>query len=79
MANNQTELLQWLADLFEEPLVNVRPETPREEIPGWDSLGVLVLMANLDERFGILLSESEIADLQSIGEVLTLINERGSE
>lgn len=66
-------MIQWVADLFEEPVENITPETSREDIPGWDSLGVLVLMANLDERFGIVLNESEIAELHSVNDIFQLI------
>ena len=50
---NKSEALGWIADLFEESPENVEDSTPRSEILGWDSLGVLSLMAGLDERFDI--------------------------
>jgi acyl carrier protein len=70
---DREELSKWLCELFEEPLENITPETSREDIPGWDSLGVLVLMANLDEKFGIVLTENEITDLKCVGDIFQLI------
>ena len=64
MIPNRVELTTWIAELFEEPLENIRPDSTCDTIPGWDSLGVLVLMANLDEKFGIILTADEIAKLQ---------------
>ena len=71
------ESLQWIADLFEEPAENIRPETKREEIAAWDSLGVLTLISGLDEKFGILLSESEISELMKVDNVLGILRRNG--
>jgi acyl carrier protein len=69
--------LQWVADLFEEPVANVTPDTPRAEIPAWDSLGVLTLMAALDEKFGILLSDQEMRLMTKVGDILEVLRQRG--
>jgi acyl carrier protein len=74
---NLDEALQWIADLFEEPLENIRPETLREAIPAWDSLGVLTLMAKLDEEFDIQLPEEEIQTLQKIEDILNILKKHG--
>lgn len=36
------------------------------DVEGWDSLGVLALMLNLEEEFGISLSEQDILEMRSI-------------
>ena len=54
---NLTEALLWIAETFEEPVENVKPDTPRDAIAGWDSLGALTLMARLDEELDIILSD----------------------
>jgi acyl carrier protein len=71
------EALQWIADLFEEPLENVRPETLRENIPAWDSLGVLTMMAKFDEDFDIQIPEEEIQTLQKIDDILNILRKHG--
>lgn len=70
------DLLQWLANLFEEPVENLSESTRRDEIYGWDSLGMLTLMAELDERFGIQITDKDIRSLDSIGALLALIDTR---
>ena len=67
------EALAWVADLFETPVEAIRPETKKEEIEAWDSLGVLTLMARLDEEFQILLTDDEIQELKSVGDLLNLL------
>ena len=61
---NLDEALNWIADLFEESIENIKPGTTREDIPGWDSLGVLSLMSALDEEFDIILTEEELQELR---------------
>jgi acyl carrier protein len=71
------EALIWIADLFEESPENVKPGTKREDIPGWDSLGVLTLMAGLDEEFDILLTEEEMQELRKIKDILKILKKHG--
>ena len=71
------EALKWIAELFEEPADRLTPDTAKADIPGWDSLGILNLMAGLDSEFNILLSETEIAQLKSVGDILNLLRQRG--
>ena len=71
------EALMWVADLFEESVEDITPETLREDIPAWDSLGVLTLMAELDENFGILLTEEEMQKLQKINDIFEILRREG--
>jgi acyl carrier protein len=71
------EALEWIAELFEEPVENITAETPRDEIPAWDSLGILTLMARLDEDFEILLEEEEVQELRSVGDILDALRRHG--
>ncbi len=73
----QNEALQWIAGLFEEPADRIAAVTPREAIPAWDSLGMLTLMAGLDERFDIRLSAEEVTQMKSIGAILEVLDRRG--
>jgi acyl carrier protein len=70
---NTQEALDWISDIFEEPLGHIEAATSREEIPGWDSLGTLSLIATLDERFDIHLSERDIENLQSVKDILEIL------
>jgi acyl carrier protein len=73
------ELLAWVADVFETPVESIQPQTPRDDIETWDSLGILTLIARMDEDFHILLTDEEIQRLRSVGDVLDLIRERGAD
>jgi acyl carrier protein len=69
----EKEALKWVADLFEEPPEKIFMDTPRDAIPAWDSLGVLTLMAGLDEKFDIVLSDAEIRAMRSAGDILEVL------
>ena len=71
------EAMTWLAGVFEEPPGSLHPDTPRDEVRGWDSLGVLSLMADLDEKFDIRVSEKEMAAMTKVQDVLDLLNRSG--
>jgi acyl carrier protein len=73
----QSDALKMLSETFEEPLANLRTDTARDDIPGWDSMGALTLMAELDERFGIALSAEDSKQLAKIGDVMELLAKHG--
>jgi len=73
----EQEAIKWVADLFEEPVDNLNPETARSQIRVWDSLGVLNLLAGFDEEFGILLSEDEVSSLRKVGDILDTLKKHG--
>lgn len=72
------EALEMMADAFNEPLDNVRPDTPRDAIPGWDSMGALMLIAELDERFGIELSAEVSREMRRVQHVLDFLGQHGA-
>lgn len=72
------EALEMMADAFNEPLENLRPETPREDIPGWDSMGALMLIAELDERFGLELKAEVSREMKQVQHVLDFLAAHGA-
>jgi len=73
----EKEVLKWIAELFEESANNVFLDTPREAIPAWDSLGVLTLMAALDERFDLVLSDAEMRAMKKAGDIVEVLRKNG--
>ena len=73
----EPEALDWLATLFNQPAGSLQPDTPRDTIPEWDSLGVLNLMAGLDEKFGILLADDALKAMTRPADVLEVLRSNG--
>lgn len=76
MTKDTDEILAWVADIFETPLEKIRPETKRDEIEAWDSLGILTLIARMDEDYHILLTDEEIQRLRSVGDIIDFLHRR---
>lgn len=74
---NTSDALNWIAEVFEEPAGRISSETMRDDILGWDSLGTLSLIAGLDERFDIRLSEKDIEGLQRVSDILDILKRNG--
>ena len=74
---NAREAVDWISELFEEPSGRLKADTMRADIPSWDSLGTLSLIAGLDERFDIHLSEKEIDGLQCVNDILEILRRNG--
>jgi acyl carrier protein len=74
---NEQEMLVWLAGLFEEPPAGITRSSLRENIPMWDSLGTLNLMAAVDEKFGLVLSEADLASFKTVGDVIDFLARHG--
>ena len=71
------QALGWIADIFEQSPATIRETTPRAEIAAWDSLGQLLLMAALDQRFGIRMTATELSRVTSVRGILDLLAEHG--
>ncbi len=52
-------------------------ETLLVDVPGWDSMGVLLLMAEMDERFGITLNEATLSHLKVVKDIVAIVRNAG--
>lgn len=75
MTHNET--LKWIAELFEEPAGNISPDTTRDAVPAWDSLGDLTLMAAMDEKFGIVLTDADLRAMRKVDDILEVLRKNG--
>jgi len=74
----QDEALIWLANLLNEPAgSNLSPDATKEDIVGWDSMAMLLLMADLDEKFDVQLAEKEVEGLTGVRDILNVLQQRG--
>ena len=70
------EALHWVAEIFEARPEEVTATSSRNAIRGWDSLGMISLMAGLDERFNIQVTDTDMRNLQCVNDILDLLRRR---
>ena len=73
----QRDGVEWIANLFEISPEQLTPDTLRDAISAWDSLGVLTLMASLDTDFGIVLTDDDIQGIKKVGDILDVMRRSG--
>lgn len=73
----ESEALAMLAECFNRPPGELHPAMEREAIEDWDSMGALMLIAELDERFGLELTAEVSREMQRIGDVLDFLRANG--
>jgi acyl carrier protein len=71
------ETFEMLSAAFDEPVENISPSVLRESIVGWDSMGALALMAELDERFNLELTADESRKFVRVSDVIAFLRRHG--
>lgn len=66
-----------LSEVFAEPAKDLTPGALRENIAGWDSMGALMLIAELDERFGVELTADVSRQFRQVEDVLLFLKQCG--
>lgn len=72
-----SQALSMIAEAINTPEDEVQPAASLEDLEGWDSMGVLLLMAELDERFSLLLEEETIGSFSTVADILKLLKDAG--
>ena len=75
---SEREALQMIADAFNEPVHRIARDSPRSGIEGWDSMGALVLIAELDERFNVELTADTSRAMQQVSDILDFLRSHGA-
>jgi len=73
----QGEAIEWIAKTFETSPGQLTPDTHRDNVPAWDSLGVLTLMASLDSELGIVLTDDDVQVIKTVGDILDVMRRHG--
>ena len=57
-------------EIFDDPKLEVRPSTNRNDIPNWDSVVQVKIVLAIEEAFGMRFTTSEVAQFHSVGDFL---------
>jgi acyl carrier protein len=72
------ELVQVLRETFHQYTVPITESSTAADVPGWDSLNHVVLLMELEERFGVVLTPEETTKLPDVGALHRLIMARAA-
>jgi acyl carrier protein len=71
------KLLRFCAELFRTPVGALSEDSGPDSVENWDSLATMDMLAGVEEQFGVSLSLSVAARLESIGELRQALRSRG--
>ena len=70
---NTQEAISWIANLFNVDEKDIQIDLPRESLDYWDSMGMLLLMGDLDDLFNFTLSEDQLHNISTINDLLDIL------
>lgn len=73
------ELTTIFRDVFQDDELSIAEDMTAADIEDWDSVMHINLILSVEEHFGVRFKSSEVARLQSIGELHNLIVEKGAD
>jgi acyl carrier protein len=56
---------------------DISPATSRRDVPKWDSLQHVALVAAIEEQFGITLSMDEMVEIRSVKDICNILDRHG--
>lgn len=72
---NTQEAIYWIANLFNVDEKDIQIDLPRESLDYWDSMGMLLLMGDLDDLFDFTLSEEQLNNISTINDLLDILKD----
>jgi len=75
--SNLAKLKGVFAECLEIPVGQVTASLSQDQVPSWDSLATAILIAELEEVFGVSFEVDEILELTSLEQVIKILSERG--
>lgn len=67
------ELTEIFHDLFDDDFIVVTPDLSAKDVDGWDSLTHIRLIITIEKAFKVKFSTSEIAKLEKVRDLVSLI------
>ncbi len=75
--NNREKLKSLLVGLFDLDPAEFRFDLTREEVPAWDSIGVVSLAVGVHERFGYRFTPHDILGVRGVDDIVLLLSAKG--
>ena len=78
MSERLGRLNEVFKDVFDDDEIQITPETTAKDVEGWDSLTHVELVISVEKAFGVRFTSSELGDMKNVGDMLALLEARGS-
>ena len=65
-----------LRDVFDNDDIVATPELTAQKVEGWDSLGNVRLLLEIEKAFAVRFSTTEITSLKNVGQLAELIEKK---
>lgn len=75
--DNANKLYEVFSSLFKVDPNELGDESSQDTIPNWDSLGMVRLVTELEQAFGVQFDLLEIEDFKNIGIIKSILAEKG--
>ena len=72
---SRKDALELIAEAINESVDDVQPGIELVTLSGWDSMAVLLLMAEFDDQFDIVLDEEKINSLKLVDDILAVLEQ----
>ena len=72
---SREDALELIAEAINESVDDVKPGIELVTLSGWDSMAVLLLMAEFDDQFDIVLDEEKINSLKLVDDILAVLEQ----
>ena len=66
-------------EVFDDDTIVIRDQTTASDIPDWDSLMQIELVAENESHFGIRFGMKEVLNMKNVGEMIDIIAERATK
>ena len=66
-------------DIFKLTPDKIKDSLPIEEIPNWDSMNYLLLIAELEKQFKVSFNMDEVLKVKSLGDIKNTLRSKGIE
>ncbi len=80
MAKSRTEILNKirdvLADVVDDPSLQISETTTAEDVPDWDSINHVKLLIGIESDLGFRFETQEVSGLKNIGELIVVVQKK---
>jgi acyl carrier protein len=75
-ADTLSQVRDIIADVLDQPDLQVTPATTAENVDGWDSFNHINIVVAIESHFGIKIHTAEIEELRNVGELVEVVERK---